>query len=139
MLSFALAGAALAAQESKAVPKDSMRVAIPGCTKGRIFTAARRTEEEPGSVNVPEGTHIRMNGPKKVMEEIKAHEGSLIQIAGLMKRGQAAPGGIRLGGGVGISPGPAAGPSGQGPSAVGGQLFIDVEGWRVANGSCPGR
>src|SRR5262245_40796088 len=129
----------LFAQEAKKVPKDSIRVAIPGCTKGQIFTAGRRTEEEPGNVNVPAGTHIRMNGPKELIAEIKAHEGSMIQITGLMKRGQTLPGGIRLGGGVGISAGPATGGGGQAPSAVGGQMFIDVEGWRPASGSCPGR
>jgi nucleoside-diphosphate-sugar epimerase len=139
LLAIVIGSTPLFAQETKPVPKDSMRVAIPGCTKGQIFTAARRTEEEPGSINVPEGTHIRMNGPKKLIAEIKAQEGSMIQITGIMKRGQAAPGGIRLGGGVGISAGPVAGPGGQTPSAVGGQLFIDVEGWRVANGTCPGR
>jgi hypothetical protein len=30
----------IVAQETKPVPKDSVRVAIPGCTKGQIFTAA---------------------------------------------------------------------------------------------------
>jgi len=29
-----------------------------------------------------------MNGPKAVMAEIKSHEGSMIEIAGLMKKGQ---------------------------------------------------
>ena len=135
----AFLSAPLHAQETKPVPKDSVRVAIPGCTKGRIFTAARRTEEEPGSVDIPEGVHLRMNGPKQMMAEIKAHEGSLIQITGIMKRGQFKPGGVRLGGGVGISAGPATGVGGQAPSPVANQMFIDVEGWRPANGSCPGR
>ena len=128
----------IVAQETKLVPKDSVRVAIPGCTKGQVFTAARRTEEEPGSADVPEGTHIRMNGPKTLIAEIKAHEGSMIQITGLMKRGQFKPGGVRIGG-VGISAGSPSGVGGQSPSAVGSQAFIDVEGWRPANGSCPGR
>ena len=33
----------LVAQENKPVPKDSVRVFIPGCIKGFIFTAGRRT------------------------------------------------------------------------------------------------
>ena len=37
----------LAAQEPKPVPKDSVRISIPGCTKGYIFTAGRRTTDEP--------------------------------------------------------------------------------------------
>jgi hypothetical protein len=127
----------LVAQETKKVPKDSMRVSIPGCVKGQMFTAARRTQDEPGNADVPEGTHIRMNGPKKMMAEIKAQEGSLIQITGLMKKGQYGPG-VRLGGGITVSAGPPTGGSGI-PSPGGGQLMIDIEGWRPANGSCPSR
>src|SRR5262249_23353056 len=86
------------AQEPKPVPKDSVRVSIPGCTKGYIFPAGRRTADEPGSVDVPEGMHMRMNGPKKTIDEIKAHEGSTIVITGLMKKGQFTPGGVGIGG-----------------------------------------
>jgi len=81
-------GAALAAQETKPVPKDSVRVFVPGCTKGYMFTAGHRTTDEPGSFDIPEGMHLRMNGPKQMMAEIKAHEGSMIQITGLVKKGQ---------------------------------------------------
>src|SRR5262245_8786044 len=79
-------------QEEKKVPKDSVRVSIPGCSKGYMFTAGRRTADEPGSADLPEGMHLRMNGPKKLMGEIKAHEGQMITITGLMKKGQYQPG-----------------------------------------------
>src|SRR3979490_2053666 len=87
----------LAAQEQKPVPNDSVRVSIPGCTKGYIFTAGPRTPDEPGSVNIPDGMHLRMNVPKKMMAEIKAHEGSMIEIAGLMRKGQYRPDGVSVG------------------------------------------
>ena len=135
LLAIAGFGMPLTAQETKPVPKDSMRVSIPGCTKGQIFTAGRRTQDEPGSVDVPEGLHIRMNGPKKLMTEIKAHEGSMVQIVGLMKKGQFTPGGVAIGGGVRVSG--AAGGGIPGPGA--GQIMIDVEGWRPIAGSCPTR
>jgi hypothetical protein len=124
----------LAAQETKPVPKDSVRVFVPGCTKGSIFTAGRRTEDEPGSVDIPEGMHLRMNGPKKMMADIKAHEGSRVEITGLMKKGQYLPGGVNVGGGVRIGPGPAGG-NVVGNAGVS-QIFIDVEGWRPIEGSC---
>src|SRR6266446_6502952 len=115
----------LAAQETKPVPKDSVRVAIPGCTKGYVFTAGPRTLEEPGNFEIREGMHLRMNGPKKVINEIKAHEGSMIEIIGLMKKGQYNDG-VNIGGGVRVSPGPT-GPSGRFPSPAGNQIQIDVE------------
>ena len=136
VVAVAVWGATAAAQENKPVPKDSTRVTIPGCSKGFIFTAGRLTSDEPGSGAVPEGMHLRMNGPKKLMAEIKAHEGSMIQIVGLMKKGQSRPGGVALGGGVTIGPGPASGGLG---NPTGGQVVIDVEGWRAVAGTCPSR
>src|ERR1700722_10144972 len=88
----------LVAQETKPVPKDSARAFIPGCTKGFIFTAGHRTEDQAGSAEIPEGMHLRMNGPKKVMAEIKAHEGTMIELTGLVKKGQYKPGGLGIGG-----------------------------------------
>ena len=129
----------LIAQERKPVPKNSVRVSIPGCTKGYIFTAGRRTADEPGSMDVPEGMHLRMNAPKKVMTEIKAHEGSMIEITGLMKKGQYGPDGVSIGRGIRITPGSGS-TGGLGPgNPVAGQIQIDVEGWRPALGTCPSR
>ena len=130
----ALLSGRLVAQEQKPVPKDSVRVSIPGCTKGYIFTAGPRTVDEPGSVSVPVGMHFRMNAPKKLIAEIKVQEGSMIEITGIMKRGQYEPDGFGLGGGVRVSPGPTGGSLG---SPVAGQVGIDVEGWRPLAGRCP--
>src|ERR1700719_3681335 len=124
----ALLSGRLMAQERKPVPKDSVRVSIPGCTKGYIFTAGRRTVDEPGSVSVPEGMHFRMNGPKKMIAEIKGQEGSMIEITGITKRGQYMPDGVGVGGGVRIGPGPGPTSGGLG-SPVASQIAIDVEGW----------
>jgi hypothetical protein len=129
----ALVSGPLAAQEKKPVPKDSARVSIPGCVRGYIFTAAGRTVDEPGSVTVPEGTHFRMNGPKKLIGEIKAQEGSMIELTGITKKGQYLPG-VAVGGGVRIGAAPGGGVS---ASSVAGQLSIDVEGWRPIEGRCP--
>src|SRR6476469_7400673 len=96
---------AIAGQEKKPVPKDSVRVAVPGCTKGYIFTAGPRTLDEPGNFEIREGMHLRMNGPKKLLNEIKAHEGSMIELTGLMKKGQFNEG-VNIGGGIRVSPGP---------------------------------
>jgi hypothetical protein len=138
LIAVAALSAQLVGQERKPVPKDSVRVSIPGCTKGYIFTAGRRTVDEPGSVSVPEGMHFRMNGPKKMIAEIKAQEGSMIEITGITKRGQYMPDGVGVGGGVRIGPGPGPTSGGMG-SPVASQIAIDVEGWRPVAGSCPTR
>ncbi len=135
----ALFTAPLGSQETKPVPKNSVRVFVPGCTKGFIFTAGPRTEDQPSSVDIPEGTHLRMNGPKQIIAEIKAHEGSRIEITGLMKKGQYGPEGVGIGGGVRITPGPASTGGGLSVSAGVSQILIDVEGWRPLVGNCPSR
>ncbi len=135
----ALLSGPLVAQEHKPVPKDSIRVSIPGCTKGYIFTAGRRTLDEPGSVSVPEGMHFRMNGPKKLIAEIKAQEGSMIEIIGITKRGQYKPDGVGISGGVRVSPGPGSTGGSLPGSPVASQISIDVEGWRPVEGRCPSR
>jgi hypothetical protein len=137
-VAIAMLSGPLAAQDTKPVPKDSVRGSIPGCAKGYVFTAGPRTSDQVGRLDVPEGMHLRMNGPKKLMAEIKAHEGSMIEITGLMKKGQYNQTGINLGGGVRITPGssPAAGrpaPSVASPS------YIDVESWHQVEGNCPSR
>jgi hypothetical protein len=126
------------AQEQKPVPKDSVRVMVPGCSKNYVFTAGRPAEDQGGTA-VPEGMHLRMNGPKNVMAEIKGQEGSRIEITGLIKKGQVGQEGVAIGRGVRVSPGnsgPSAGFGGI-PSPSSGQTMIDVEGWRHLPGECP--
>jgi hypothetical protein len=74
---------------------------------------------------------LRMNGPKKLMAELKAHEGNAIAITGLIKKGQRVDGvGI---GGVRVAP---ASPGSIVGNPIANQIQIDVEGWRPAAGSC---
>jgi hypothetical protein len=134
-IAIALSAAALSAQDKKPVPSDSARVAVPGCSKGSIFTAGARTVDEPGSGEVPPGMHLRMNGQKKMLADIKAHEGSMIEVTGLVKKGQYNPSGVSVGG-ARVSPGPAPGSNVVGNAGIN-QSFIDVEGWRQIAGNCP--
>ena len=122
----------------KPVPKDSMRVYLPGCAKGYMFTISRTpTDESTSTSGLPDGLHLRMNGKKELMAEIKAREGSRIEITGIMKKDQYAPG-IAIGGGVRIGPGSSS-PGGRPSSPVADQISIDVEGWRQVEGRCPSR
>lgn len=128
-------GGLVSAQE-KPVPKDSTRVFINGCAKGQVFTAGERTEDQPGRSDIPEGARFRLNGPKKLLNEIKAHKGTTIEITGLVRKGQFEQGGIALGGHVRVG---GATPMNNDPTRTANfsQVVLDVEGWRPLVGYCP--
>jgi hypothetical protein len=133
----ALSGSWLMAQETKPVPKDSVRVSIPGCAKGAAFTTVRPSADQPGTYDVPAGVHMHMNGAKSLMSAIKSHQEAMIEITGTVRRDDLRQDGINVKG-VRISPGPS-------PSSGGGtggvpippQIQIDVESWRQIAGTCP--
>ena len=81
------------------MPKDSMRLSISGCARGRVFTVDRNPEHEVASPTIEYGTKVRLEGQKKLFDEIKAHERSMIEITGLMKLSDTAQPGVGLAGG----------------------------------------
>jgi len=128
----------LSAQE-RPVPKDSTRLSISGCARGRVFTVGRDPEHE--STFVMElGTKVRLEGDKKVLADIKAHEGSMVEITGLMKQSDVVRPGVGLAGGkVRITP---VMPNGNGrPGLDPGPSppVLDAESYRLLNASCPNR
>jgi hypothetical protein len=112
-----------------------MRISTPGCVKGVVFTVTESPEHESRSSVAP-GRRFRLAGPKKLLEEMKDREGGLIEVTGLVRRGQMDQSGVPLGGGVRVGPGPAMGGSaGRDPNFT--QIILDVEGWRPLGGDCP--
>ena len=110
------------AQEEKPVPKDSVRVSIPGCSKGSAFVVTESPEGE-------------------LLNEIKAREGYMIAVTGIIRRNDLeGPGGVSLGGGrVRIGGGaPVSGSGGdvnRAPQSM--NATIDVEGFRPLGEPCP--
>src|SRR5687767_15965014 len=124
--------------QERPVPKDSMRLSISGCARGRVFTVDRNPEHEVASPTIEYGTKVRLEGPKKLLEEIKARERSMVEITGLMKQSDTKQPGVGLAGGrIRIAP---AMPMGRGGVDPGPQPpILDVESWRLLNASCPSR
>jgi hypothetical protein len=126
----------LSAQE-KPVPKDSARFSIAGCARGRVFTVDRHPEHELRGVDFELGSKIRLQGPRVLLNQLKANERSMVEITGLMKQADVRPPGIGLAGGrVRITP---VMPAGRGVARDPGPAppVIDVESWRLLNASCP--
>jgi hypothetical protein len=112
-----------------------------GCARGRVFTVGRNPDGERSGTELQEGRKLRLEGAKTVLNEIKTHEGSVIEITGLIKQSDISPIGINvLGGRVRIAPGARPGSvsqAGRDPGPV--VAVIDVEAWRLLNASCPRR
>ena len=89
-----------AAQERDTVPKDSTRLVMRGCTKDRVFTAAAQPEHEPVSVEVAAGRRFRLSGPRRILDDIKRREGTMVEVTGLVRKAAlAGPGGVTVFGG----------------------------------------
>ena len=137
-----IAGPVLYAQEGK-VPKDSSRVSIPGCAKGRAFIVAASPEHEPVRSDVESGRRFRLSGAKTVLNEFKLHERSMVEVTGLVRTSQlAGPGGVAIAGGrIRIGGGTPQNPiySDARRDPLYNVVVIDVESWRQLPESCPAR
>ena len=104
-----LASAAVLAQDTKPIPKDSVEVTSRGCLKGRVFTGTGQPEGE-GVVRGPDvtGRHFRVNGPRDVMDIVKQNDGHLVEIVGIVRKAALDDQGVGLkvgGARVVVSPG----------------------------------
>jgi len=133
------AAVSLSAQEKK-VPKDSLRVSIPGCSRGSAFVVTASPEPDRTSNEIAIGRRFRLTGPRDVLNEIKKREGTMVEVTGIIKKNDLkGPGGISLGGGRvrigGVPQDPTSGvPS---PASTSGNAIIDVEGFRPLAETCP--
>ena len=60
--------------QERPVPKDSQRLSIAGCARGRVFTVGRSPEHELRGTELQEGRKIRLEGPKEILAEIQRGE-----------------------------------------------------------------
>ena len=129
----------LIAQE-KAVPKDSVRLTIPGCAYDRLFIVDSSPEHEMPRTDIKPGRRLRLSGPKKMLEEIKARQSDMVELTGLMRKSDLIEQGVGLAGGsVRIRPGRSPVGATGGPDSTVTQAVIDVESWRPLNVTCPAR
>jgi hypothetical protein len=136
-----LSGTLLAAQEGeKKVPKDSARVTLQGCAKGRTFTVGPKSEHGSANLEIAPGRHFRLNGDKKLLTQIKNSDDRMVEITGLIRRADLKPpqgltvagGRVRIGG---ADPREPVGPTIS--SAPVDQPGFDVESTRQLPDRCP--
>jgi hypothetical protein len=132
----------LAAQEQANVPKDSTRIAIPGCARDRVFIVAEAPNHEPIGTRLEPGRRFRLSGKKATLDDIKKREGMMIEVTGLVRKSDLdGPSGVRLfGGRVRIG-----GAQPQAPlsdvqrNSQYTEVVLDVESFRLLPDECPSR
>jgi hypothetical protein len=131
---------ALAAQERE-VPKDSLRLSIPGCANNRRFIVAERLGHEPVRSDIRAGRRFRLNGKKDLLAEIKQQDGTMIEVTGLVRKMDFEERGIGMAGGRvrigGALPRARMGGADVGRDPEYREIVIDVESWRPLPESCP--
>ena len=131
----------LPAQERR-VPSDSSRISIPGCASDRTFVVGTAPEDQPIRSDIEPGRRFRLNGPRQLLDEIRARERTMIEVTGVVRKSQVSgPGGIAIAGGrirIGgaLPRDPVSNPARDPMFDV---VVIDVESWRALPDSCPER
>ena len=131
--------AVAAAQETK-VPEDSQLVSINGCAKNGNFIVGERREDQPGSLEIEPGRRFRLEGPKKLLNDIKLHQRTAMQVTGLIRKidvngpqGVSVMGGrVRIGG-ARVPQDPISNPA-RDPAYN--QSVMDVRSWKALTGDC---
>ena len=137
-----LLGAVIAAQEQAKIPKDSTRIAIPGCARDRIFIVADALNHEPVGTRLEPGRRFRMSGKKALLDDTRRREGTMVEVTGLVRKSDLeGPSGVRLfGGRVRIG-----GAQPQAPlsdvrrNSQYTEVVLDVESYRMLTEDCPSR
>jgi hypothetical protein len=74
------------APEGKKIPDDSVEIATTGCLKGRVFTATQPREDFMRRGPNVTGRSFRLNGPRKLIDIVKTHDGDLVEVVGLVRK-----------------------------------------------------
>jgi hypothetical protein len=128
-------------EKPKPVPKDSLRVVITGCVKGRVIRAADVRQPDTTSGLPITSKTFRLEGKRDVMKGVQAVNGQRAEVTGLIKKSALIEPGVNVMGGrvkIGSGTNGTAGSPGSTPSPAENVLVLDVEGVQAIAGSCEG-
>jgi hypothetical protein len=123
---------------AKPVPKDSIRVVIDGCVKGRVMRAGdvRKVDETASGLSIRSKT-FRLEGKKDAMKGVKEVDGDRAEVTGLIKKtALIEPGLSVMGGRVRIGAGSTGGTASSLPDPAQDVVVLDVETVQAIGGTC---
>jgi len=98
-LAIAMLSTGLAAQQNNKVPKDSVKVMVTGCLKGRFVTTTRTPKVVDGDELEAPVDRFQISGKKPVLDEVKKHDRGEVEIVGSVRKRDLKEPGIRVSGG----------------------------------------
>jgi hypothetical protein len=119
-------------QERPRVPDDSIELMVIGCLKGRVLTTVANRQRDVEVGPFVGSRHFRLAGKREVMDEVKKHDGHLVEVVGIVKRSALDDKGVNVGPAT-IRP---ASPSGRMPSAAENVDVMDASAVRLRSTSC---
>ncbi len=127
-----------AAAQERPVPSDSSRIIIAGCARDRAFVVGVPEGREVTPSGIQPGRRFRLSGPRRILDDIKRRELSMIEITGLVRKSDmAGPGGVTfMGGRIRIG---GTAPRDPVRDPMYNQVVIDVEGYQLLPDACPAR
>ena len=131
--------------QEKPVPKDSERITVSGCLKGKsLLIAIPRPGAEPVTGPLGRGSRLRLIGKKELLNEIRAHKDYLVEVTGLAKISDLSPANqgvpIGMGGKIRLGGGPPNRDPTQSDSLrdpYGNDIVLDTESWKPLPEACP--
>ena len=124
-------------QEKPKVPKDSIELVVTGCLKGRVLAVSDVRQTDTQSGPIVKSRSFRVAGKKDVMNDVKEHDGHLVDVTGIVKKSSLVEPGVRVGKNVTVGGGPpVAGSGGTTPIPTEYIPVLDVETIRMRASSC---
>jgi hypothetical protein len=136
-------GAVLAAQEAPPPKKGETRLVVTGCLKGRVLAATRNPDQRAEVVTGPDvvGRSFRLAGPKEVINEVKKHDGDLVEVTGTVRTSDLAQApGFNMGRTrvtIGVAPGSDPSRPNAATTPVANVVVIDATAVRFLSSTCP--
>jgi hypothetical protein len=84
-------------QERPRVPDDSIELMVIGCLKGRVLTTVANRQRDVEVGPFVGSRHFRLAGKREVMDEVKKHNGHLVEVVGIVKRSALDDKGVTVG------------------------------------------
>lgn len=85
------------AQETPAVPKDSLALVVTGCLKGRVLAPSDVRQPDVQTGPDVRGRSFRLAAKRDVMKDIKKEDGRVVKVTGLVRKSALAEPGFKVG------------------------------------------